>query len=472
MPTGILPALFKKIMAVAFFALVLVSCAKEKEVEPQSNLRELTNIVVSKADNPSFTTDGFVFKKNDNFYITLPAGSDLTKVKLSVTISPKASLTFNGMPLTGLSGIFDLSKTTKAIVTSESGTAKVYTVLAQTGIKDLDRLIYEFKENYSIPGVSYAISKTATSEIVYKSGIGFSDMENQVRTKPDHLFRLGSISKQFTSISVMKLIQQGKFNVSSKVFGADGILKDDFSNISDRAATVTVRNLLDHSTGWESSPDPMFTGSFSGQTLDQRINYVLSSAQNEPGTKFSYYNMGYGILGKVIEKTSGKKFETYMKEVLAEAGVTDIHVGKDRGGKRTNEVVYYSQEGTNGYANDMEVIAAAGGVIASTEQMLKLLPYIDGKSNVPDILNPEIRTLMLTSSTANTYALGWRMNHRLFPGAWYHGGNLSGTGTFWVMGPEYNVVILCNSRSYKAGFDDEMYYISEKLINQAATLFR
>src|SRR5690606_10592386 len=152
------------------------------------------------------------------------------------------------------------------------------------------------------------------------------------------------------------------------------------------------------------SPDPMFTGSFSGQTLDQRINYVLSSAQNEPGTKFSYYNMGYGILGKVIEKTSGKKFETYMKEVLAEAGVTDIHVGKDRGGKRTNEVVYYSQEGTNGYANDMEVIAAAGGVIASTEQMLKLLPYIDGKSNVPDILNPEIRTLMLTSSTANTYA--------------------------------------------------------------------
>src|SRR5690606_28024838 len=206
-------------------------------------------------------------------------GSDLTKVKLSVTISPKASLTFTGMPLTGLSGIFDLSKTTKAIVTAESGTAKVDTVLAQTGIKDLDRLIYEFKENYSTPGVSYAISKTATSGIVYKSGIGFCDVENQVRTKPDHLFRLGSISKQFTSISVMKLIQQGKFNVSSKVFGADGILKDDFSNISDRAATVTVRNLLDHSTGWESSPDPMFTGSFSGQTLDQRINYVLSSAQ-------------------------------------------------------------------------------------------------------------------------------------------------------------------------------------------------
>ena len=78
---------------------------------------------------------------------------------------------------------------------------------------------------------------------------------------------------------------------------------------------------------------------------------------------------------------------------------------------------------------------------------------------------------MLTNSHSNTYALGWRMNHRLFPGAWYHGGNLAGTATFWVMGPEFSTVILCNSRSYLSGFDDELYYISEKLMKAAATIF-
>ena len=215
----------------------------------------------------------------------------------------------------------------------------------------------------------------------------------------------------------------------------------------------------------------MFTSSFNGQSLTDRIKYVLKSPQAEPGIKFSYYNMGYGILDKVIEKTSGKKYEVFLKEVLAEAGITDIHVGKDRAGKRTNEVVYYSQDGNNGYANPMEVIEAAGGIIASTEQLLKLQYYIDGRSNIPDILTPEIRTLMLTKSGSNTYALGWRMNHRLFPTSWYHGGNLAGTATFWVMGPEYNCVILCNSRSYLPGFDDEFYYISEKLLTHAASIF-
>ncbi len=181
--------------------------------------------------------------------------------------------------------------------------------------------------------------------------------------------------------------------------------------------------------------------------------------------------MGYGILGKIIEKVSGKKYETYLKEVLAEAGITDIHVGGDRSQKRPNEAVYYSQDGYNGYANEMEVIAAAGGVIASTEQMLKLLTHIDGKPNIPDILSPQTRELMLTKSINagnNFYALGWRGGHRLYPDSYYHSGNLAGTAVMWVMGPRFNVVLLMNSRSYQAGFDDNMYYLLADILTEAA----
>ena len=64
------------------------------------------------------------------------------------------------------------------------------------------------------------------------------------------------------------------------------------------------------------------------------------------GTTYSYYNMGFGILGKVIEKISGKAYEVYLNEVLAQAGITDIHVGGDKSQRRSNEVVYYSQDGT------------------------------------------------------------------------------------------------------------------------------
>jgi CubicO group peptidase (beta-lactamase class C family) len=463
---------FQKVTMIALFAFVLASCSKKKPDAPdKSNLKELINVEIKKSDNTGYTQDGFVFKRNDNVYVTVPQGADISKVKMDLKISPKATVTFDGRPVANLSGTFDLTETKKIIVTSESGSPRVYHIIAQPGIKEFDQLIYDFKEKFSIPGVSIAISKTSTSEIVYKSGIGHSDVTPLLRTKPNHLFRLGSVSKQFTSIAIMKLIQNGKFTVESKVFGPEGILKDEYSDVSPMAAKVTIRQLLDHTTGWESNPDPMFTTSFKGQTLADRIKYVLKSPQAEPGTKYSYFNMGFGILDKVIEKKSGKKYEVFLKEVLAEANITDIHVGKDLSGRRANEVVYYSQDGYNGYGNEMDVIAAAGGIIASSEQLLKLQTYIDGRSNIPDILTPEIRNLMLTRSGSNTYALGWRMNHRLFPGAWYHGGNLAGTAAFWVMGPEYNTVILCNSRSYLTGFDDELYYISEKMINHAATIF-
>lgn len=456
-----------------FFALVLASCGKDKDVvKTPSNERELVNVVIPKTDNPTYSEDGFVFKRNDMVYITLPLEADPSKVKLSFLLSPDAKLTLGGKAVPNLSGTFDLSNTVDAIVTSESGASKEYHILAQPGIKDLDKLIYEFKEHFDIPGVSFAIMKMSTSEIVYKTGIGFSEKEGMVRTKPNHLFRLGSMSKQFTSICIMKLIEAGKFTVESKVFGPEGILKDEYPDVSDRAASVTVRNLLDHTSGWTSDPDPMFSSSFRGQTLDERIKYVLTSAQAEPGTKYSYFNMGFGILGKVIGKVTGKEYEDFLKEVLAEANITDVHVGGDRSHKRSNEVVYYSQDGYNGYLNEMDVAAAAGGIIASTEQLLKLITYIDGKPNPADILSPAIRTLMLTaSSNSGKYALGWRMNHHRFPGAWFHGGNLAGTATFWVMGPEYSTVILCNSRSYLDGFDDEFYYISEKMINKAGILF-
>jgi len=233
-------------------------------------------------------------------------------------------------------------------------------------------------------------------------------------------------------------------------------------------------------SGWGNNPDPMFSSTFSGQSLEQRIRYLLDATQAEPGTEFIYSNMGFGILGEVIKKVSGQPYEEYLKAVLLEAGITDIHVGKDRAGRRPNEVVYYSQNGYNGYANPMDVIAAAGGIIASTEQMLQLLFHIDGRPIVPDIIQPATRIQMLTPSAIYPrYALGWRRGHKFFPDAAYHSGNLAGTATMWVMGSSetdagsgVNCVVLCNSRSYQTDpdgttFDDGLYILMGELYNLA-----
>ncbi len=451
--------------------LFVTSCSKDDVIQPPATKSYKNDIVLFqfvKENNSSLPASGLSFYSGNLIYVTLPQGSSLNALKPKFELSPKATLTINGVDQQSGVTQGDYSGTVTISVKSEAGTTKEYKVLAQVGRPNFDELIYTFMRRFSIPGISYAI--TNDEQIVYKSGLGFANVEGGERTRPDHLFRLASMSKQITSLCIMRLVEEGKLSLNRNVFGAGGLLESEFPNVKAMASRVTVRSLLEHTSGWISDPDPMFTSSFKGQTLDQRITDVLNSPQYEPGTKYSYFNMGYGICGKIIEKITGKPYETYMNEVVAKAGVTDIHVGGDRSHRRSNEVVYYSQSGTDGYGNEMDVIAAAGGVIASTEELMKLMFHIDGRSKIPDIISAQTRQTMLTGSVAyNRYGLGWWMGHSCFPGSYYHTGNIAGTAVMWVMGGNgINAVVLCNSRSYITEFDDELYGLLKDILNLAS----
>ncbi len=460
-----------RMAVITVFIFAAISCSKESispEEPGKSHDNQLISFTFYQSDNPSMTGNCTVYRNGSIVYVTMPKGTDISSLRPDVKINSAASLSVDGRNLAGVIPFMDFSGTVKLTVTSESGRSKVYRILVQEGVGDTDRLIYSFMTKYSIPGVALAISKQ--EEIVYSKGFGFAIDESDVRTRSTHLFRLASISKQFTTLCVMKLYEEGKLSLDDKVFGSGAILEEEFapSTVSSKAAMVTVKHLLQHTSGWSSNPDPMFSSSFQGQSLDKRIEYVLTSNQKDPGTQYSYFNMGFGILGKVIEKLSGKSYGDYLAEVVSLAGVSDVHIGGDRFDRRDNEVVYYSQNGTNGYGNDMDVIAAAGGLISSVEEMSRILFHIDGRTGVPDMLLPQTRSIMLEPSTVYPrYALGWRTNHPYYQNSWYHAGNLAGTAVMWVMGPTYNCIVLCNSRSYIDGFDDEMYGLLKDIINKA-----
>ncbi|MDR1864885.1 MAG: beta-lactamase family protein, partial [Bacteroidales bacterium] len=282
----------------------------------------------------------------------------------------------------------------------------------------------------------------------------------------------GQYIKLFTAVCIMKLVEEGRLNLDQPVFGSGGVLDAEFPGVTGSKATVTPRHFLQHNSGWISNPDPMFTTPYMNQTLDQLITYMLGLSQTyTPGATFSYYNMGFGVLGKIIEKTTGKTYEQYLKEeILQPAGISDIHVGAgSRSQKRGNECVYYPQGGYSAYDNNMPLIAAAGGLIASTSQMMRFLASFDGLTNIPDILNATSRAEMFTAwQPYNMYALGWRVNHsRLYPGGYYHDGNLAGTATMWCGGVNggYSAAVLCNSRSYISGFDTALYVLLSDILH-------
>ena len=452
-------------------AFLMVACSPDTPivnpdpVEPD----EAKVIFVSfpENENPGVGNYANAVIGNGYAYITVPEGVSLKALTARITVSKGAKCYLDGQPFTGTTAL-DFTRPVALKVESKTGkkTTNLY-ILVKNGEYDIDKKAYDFMIKYEIPGVSVSVMKG--EEICYASGYGLANVEAQEKVTPDHLFRLASITKTFTSVCAMKLIEDGKMSLDDKVFGTGGILDTAFPGVTGLAADIRVRNLLQHNNGISTSPDLAFSGS----NIDNLIKTATQSMVAAPGTKFSYSNIGFMILGKVIETVSGKDYETFLKEdVLKPMGITDIHVGGDKAHRRTNECIYYSQDGKNGYGNNLPVIKALGGLIASTNQLMTWLAHLDGLDGVPDFLKPETLKAMYTTvaSTNSQRALGWSVNHStLFPGGHFHSGNLAGTATYYMGGANYSgtvmsCAVLCNSRNYDSGFDTALVLLDNDFV--------
>lgn len=369
----------------------------------------------------------------------------------------------------------------------------------QTGIAvptmvQSDNLIKNFLTTYGIPGASVAIAKDG--KIVYLRAFGYSNIGNTIPAQPYNLFRIASLSKQVTSIAIMKMLQNGQLTLNSKVFGTGGILQQhpvfSAANITDaRIYDITVQQLLEHSAGWNRdlncNPDPttpypyffsgcdpiafplrvtMLTGTSNPVTKDALIKFLLEKGLDfAPGTGYAYSNIGYLVLGRVIEKLSGVTYEQYVRDsILAPIGVYDMHIAQNLlSEKQEREMEYVG----NGYTNlsiyntgqsvpweyggmNVNAMDAHGGWIASARDMLKLLVAVDGFTTKPDILDASTITTMVTPSVTNQYyAKGWQVNSF---NNWWHTGAIDGTATEWVRtAGGYTWAILLNKRNVTNG---------------------
>ena len=329
-----------------------------------------------------------------------------------------------------------------------TGTTTMADVLA------LDDQVNSFMSTYNVPALSIAITKD--EKLVYVKSYGISDRSGNKKAANTDLYRLASLSKQITSVTIMKLLDQGKINLQSKVFGTTGILGTKYGTraYGQYITDITVDELLHHTAGgWgNSNNDPMFLNP--SMTQDQLITYTLDNIPlvNVPGTNYDYSNFGYCILGRVIEKITGQTYEQAVKTlILSPIGITDMTIsGNTLADRIANEVVYYGQSGEDPYAYNIRRMDSHGGWLATATDLAKLLVYIDGFNSKPDILTASSEKVMITGSTANSaYACGWSL-----AGAnYFHQGSLPGTATEQArISSGYNFVILTNTRSLDSHF--------------------
>ncbi|MCC6511519.1 MAG: serine hydrolase, partial [Pirellulaceae bacterium] len=363
-----------------------------------------------------------------------------------------------------------------------------------------DQMVREFMQEHAIPGLAIAVkttrepspkSKSDLAETVTISrGYGYADLATREPVTSQHLFRIASLSKPITAVAILKLIEQGKFQLQDRIFdllNLDEAAKAAGDKFDKRWRDITVQHLLQHRGGWDrdKSFDAMFQSvRFAGeQNVDAPagprsiVQSMLSQQLDfDPGQRYAYSNFGYCLLGRLIELKSGKDYETLVKqEVLKPLGIESMRLGKTRLSERAaGEVRYYHPgQGKSVFQNDLreavplpygawyiEAMDAHGGWIASADDLLRFVSAFDDPANCK-VLSQKSIELMFERPEGLAgyeeggapkevhYSLGW-MNRSQGEGRTnrWHTGSLDGTATIMIRRHDgKSMVALINTRS-------------------------
>ena len=288
-------------------------------------------------------------------------------------------------------------------------------------------------------------------KVIYKGGFGMANMEWNIPNTPDTRFRLGSITKQFTSMLTLELVEQGKVKLDGKI---SDYLPDYRKDIGEK---VTIHHLLTHTSGIPSyTSQPGFFANVSRnpyKVADFVKQYTSGNLEFEPGTKYSYNNSGYFLLGAIIERVTGKTYEQALKEMIFDK-VGMKNTGYDRHDPLIPKRASGYAKTASGYANatylDMSIPYAAGSMYSTVEDL-----YLWDQALYTDkLLTAQSKELMY-KPFLEEYAYGWvvtkasfKLNDQPVP-VITHGGGINGFTTTIVRFPreKHLIVILDNTGS-------------------------
>jgi len=335
------------------------------------------------------------------------------------------------------------------------------------------KIVGAFMKKWTIEGASIAIAKDG--KLVYAKGFGFADTAAGIETQPYSKFRIASISKLVTAVAIMKLQEEGRLSLDDKVFGPEGILNDScYCHPKDkRVFDITVAHLLSHEGGWSQRyGDQMFMPQVIASQMKTElpidtktiIRFALSKRLHfTPGTGRSYSNLGYSILGLVIEKKSGLPYNEYCRKSIFEPlGIYDMMPARNMPDQKAPfEVTYYEPYGmpmrpsiygtgemvpVRYGGNDIETLGAAGSWLATAPDLMRLLLAVDGLSYNEDLLSEQSIRFM-TDINNNLAPIGWKTAY--MDGTWIRTGSFAGTAGMMKRQPDgISWVVLLNSSAW------------------------
>jgi CubicO group peptidase (beta-lactamase class C family) len=322
----------------------------------------------------------------------------------------------------------------------------------QSKLDQLDELIEQYHEYGKFNGSVLVAEK---GKVIYKKGFGMANMEWDIPNAPNTKHRLGSITKQFTAMLILQLVEEGKLDLESPI---TTYLPDYPKANGDR---ITTHHLLTHTAGipnYTNFPEFFRSESRNPYTPDDFVEkFSGMDLEFTPGEQFNYSNSGYFLLGVIIEKLTGKTYEQALHDnIFTPLKMNDT--GYDHHETiLKNRATGYDKNGStfiNSSYLDMSLPYAAGSMYSTVEDL-----YIwDQALYTNQLLSQEYMDLYFKPQIPagnNHYAYGWFVGNETIGNTSddvymiAHGGGINGFNTNIARFPSDKslVVLFNNTRS-------------------------
>ncbi len=297
----------------------------------------------------------------------------------------------------------------------------------------MEQIIQSYVKNHQFMG-SVLVAKG--DNMVLNQGYGSADLEWNIPNSPTTKFRLGSVTKQFTAACVLLLEERGKWKVGDPI-------KKYLPNSPAAWDKITIFNLLTHTSGipnFTSFPD--YPDSEATSTTPEKLVERFRSKPLDfpPGSKWSYSNSGYVLLGYLIEKVSGKTYQQFLQENI----FTPLDM-KDSGYDSNTAIILHRASGytpsEHGIENagfiNMTIPFSAGGLYSTTEDLLKWEHGLFGGKLLTAASLKE-----MTTPFKNDYAFGLAVTTANGRKKIEHGGGIEGFNTDLAYWPDEKLAVI------------------------------
>lgn len=331
----------------------------------------------------------------------------------------------------------------------------------------IDSFINVQLKDQKIPGLSIGIIKNG--KVLKSKGYGLANMELNVPATANTIYKIGSISKQFVAVGILKLEEEGKLKVSDHI---SKYIKNTPANWKN----ITIRHLIVHTSGLRVEP-PNFDGN--DELSDSiYITRAFSDTLLHPtGSKFEYSNFAYFILADIIRIASKKSFSQFMEQ--------DVFSPSNMINTRTTSPNAIIPDRADGYTKN------TSGSIINAPNFIQVRPGGGFLSNIPDMLKWEMTmqkhqllapkswnkifsdttiTQLTMDDQPMYYGYGWmenKMNEKLFV---HHGGSMPGFKSVYFRYVEDNTAIIILTNAEYADAYAIAFGVAEKLRAYGFTL--